>query len=141
MSCGRAGRQRSAEELARGEDRSSRVAEEGSDSPPGQALSMTLDDVDAYLLALDGCRARTVDGRRAWFVDGLLVARADAPGTLLVRVGGDDRERLVTAYPGTYGVPPRWEAHAKVQADLTGDPDAVREGLHRAWEVQRAARA
>ena len=102
---------------------------------------MTLDDVDAYLGALEGCRARRVDGRRAWYVDGLLVARADAPGTLLVRLGGDERERLVTAYPGTFGVPPRWEAHAKVQADLSGDPDAVRAALHRAWEGQRSARA
>ena len=102
---------------------------------------MTLDEVDAYLLALDGCRRRTVDGRRAWYVDGLLVARADAPGTLLVRLGGADRERLVTAYPETFGVPPRWEAHTKVQADLTGDADAVREALHRAWVEQRSARA
>ena len=101
---------------------------------------MTLDDVDAYLRTLDGVRPRKVEGRRAWYVDGLLVARADAPGTLLVRLGGADRERLVTAYPDAFGVPPRWEAHAKVQADLTGDPDALREGLHRAWEVQSAAR-
>ena len=102
---------------------------------------MTLDEVDAYLLTLDGCRRRTVDGRRAWYVDGLLVARADAPGTLLVRLGGVDRERLVTAYPETFGVPPRWEAHTKVQADLAGDADAIREALHRAWVAQQSARA
>jgi hypothetical protein len=101
---------------------------------------MTLDDVDAYLRTLDGCRPRTVDGRRAWYVDGLLVARADAPGTLLVRLGGAHRERLVTAYPETFGVPPRWEAHTKVQADLSGDADAIREALHTAWGAQRRAR-
>lgn len=107
---------------------------------PGYARAMTLDDVDAYLGALDGCRARRVEGRRAWYVDGLLVAREDAPGTLLVRLGGAERERVVTAHPETFGVPPRWEAHTKVQADLSGDPDAVRAALHRAWEGQRSAR-
>jgi len=101
---------------------------------------MTLEDADAYLGSLDGCRARKVDGRRAWYVHGLLVAREDAPGTLLVRLGGAERERLVTAYPETFGIPPRWEAHTKVQADLSGDADAVRAALLRAWEGQRAAR-
>jgi hypothetical protein len=102
---------------------------------------MTLDDVDAHLRALDGVRARNTEGRRAWYVDGLLVARADAPGTLLVRLGGRDRERLVSADPTTFGVPPRWEAHTKVQADLGGDADAIRAALHLAWERQRTARS
>ncbi|SRR5690349_10054180 len=102
---------------------------------------MTLDDVDAYLMALEGVRGRRVDGRRAWYVGGLLVARADAPGTLLVRLGGADRERLVAAHPETFGVPPRWEAHTKVQADLGGDADAVRGALRAAWQSQRATRA
>ncbi|MGO4603021.1 hypothetical protein [Terrabacter sp. 2YAF2] len=102
---------------------------------------MTLDDVDAHLRALDGVRARNTEGRRAWYVDGLLVARADAQGTLLVRLGGRDRERLVSAHPTTFGVPPRWEAHAKVQADLAGDADAIRAALHLAWERQRTARS
>ena len=102
---------------------------------------MTLDDVDAHLRALDGVHARSAGGRRAWYVDGLLVAREDVPGTLLVRLDGPDRERLVSADPTTFGVPPRWEAHAKVQADLTGDADAIRAALHLAWERQRTARS
>jgi hypothetical protein len=102
---------------------------------------MTLDDVDAYLGTLEGCRARSVGGRRAWYVDGLLVARADTGGTLLVRLGGSDRERLVSDHPDTFGVPPRWEAHAKVQADLAGDPWAIRGALRLAWQRQRTARA
>jgi hypothetical protein len=102
---------------------------------------MTLDDVDAYLATLEGCRARRTGGRRAWYVDGLLVARADEAGTVLVRLGGRDREELVTAHPDTFGVPPRWEAHTKLQADLAGDADAVRHALRLAWERQRTARA
>ena len=102
---------------------------------------MTLDDVEAFLATLEGCRARRVDGRRAWYVGGLLVARTDAPGTLLVRLGGQDRERLVTEHPGTFGVPPAWEAHTKVQADLTGEQRAIESALRLAWQHQRTARS
>jgi len=102
---------------------------------------MTLDDVDVYLATLEGCRARRVAGRRAWYVDGLLVARVDAPGTLLMRLGGPDRERLVAEHPDTFGVPPSWEAHTKVQADLAGDRTVLEEALRLAWERQRAARS
>jgi hypothetical protein len=102
---------------------------------------VTLDDVDVYLSTLEGCRPRRSGGRRAWYVDGLLVARSDEPGTLLVRLGGHDREQLVSAHPDTFGVPPRWEAHTKVQVDLAGDADAVRRALRLAWERQRTARA
>ena len=101
---------------------------------------MTLEEVNATLTALEGCRRRRVARRTAWYVDGLLVAREDAPGTLLVRLGGSDREHLVTAHPKTFGVPPSWEAHLKVQVDLSGDVDTIRAALHLAWERQRAAR-
>jgi hypothetical protein len=101
---------------------------------------MTLDEVDASLAVLDGVRRRSVDGRTAWYVGGLLVAREDTPGTLLVRLGGADRERLVSAHPDTFGVPPHWEAHLKVQADLSGNAEAIHSALHLAWERQRAAR-
>lgn len=102
---------------------------------------MTLDDVDTCLETLEGIRARRSDGRRAWYVDGLLVARADAAGTVLVRLGGRDREQLVAAHPDTFGVPPRWEAHDKLQADLSGDAEAIRRALRLAWERQRSARS
>ncbi len=101
---------------------------------------MTLDEVRAFLATLEGCHARRVDGRQGWYVDGLLVARTDAPGTLLVRLGGTDRERLVAQHPDTFGVPPAWEAHTKVQADLARDRALLEEALHLAWERQRAAR-
>lgn len=102
---------------------------------------MTLDDVDAYLGTLEGIRARHTDWRRAWYVDDLLVARADAAGTVLVRLGGRDREQLVAAHPDTFGVPPRWEAHDKLQADLGGDAAAIQSALRLAWDRQRSVRA
>ena len=72
-----------------------------------------------------------------WFVDDRLVVRHDVPGTVLVRVGFEDRERLLEAHPDTFGVPPRWEAHEKVQADLEGDADAIRRAIRLAWARQR----
>ena len=100
---------------------------------------MTLDEIDEYATSLAGCKRKGHPGRVAWYVDDRLVVRQDEPGTLLVRVGGADRERLLAAHPETFGVPPRWEAHHKVQADLDGDADAVREAIRLAWEAQRRA--
>lgn len=101
---------------------------------------MTLDEVDEYARSLEGCKRKGHPGRVAWYVDNLLVARQDEPGTLLVRVDTADRERLLETNPETFGVPPRWEAHRKVQADLSGDTDAVRGAIRLAWDSQRRAR-
>ncbi|MEO5981348.1 MAG: MmcQ/YjbR family DNA-binding protein [Pedococcus sp.] len=98
---------------------------------------MTLDEVDEYATSLPGCRRKGHPGRVAWYVDNRLVVRQDEAGTLLVRVDPEDRDRLVDAHPETFGVPPRWEAHRKVQAELDGDADAVRAAIRLAWESQR----
>jgi hypothetical protein len=99
--------------------------------------SVTLDDIDAYATSLAGCKRKGHPGRVAWYVDDRLVVRQDEPGTVLVRVGFEDREQLLAAYPQTFGVPPRWEAHMKVQAELDGDADAIREAIRLAWAMQR----
>ena len=98
---------------------------------------MTLDEIDAFATSLRGCKRKGHLGRVAWYVRDRLVVRQDEPGTVLVRVGFDDRERLLAAYPETFGVPPRWEAHMKVQADLNGDAGAIREAIRLAWAMQR----
>lgn len=98
---------------------------------------MTLDEIDAFATSLPGCKRKGHPGRAAWYVDDRLVVRQDEPGTVLVRVGFDDRESLLAAYPETFGVPPRWEAHMKVQADLDGDSAAIREAIRLAWAAQR----
>ncbi|EAP98227.1 hypothetical protein JNB_14723 [Janibacter sp. HTCC2649] len=98
---------------------------------------MTLDEIDAFATSLPGCKRKGHPGRVAWYVDDRLVVRQDEPGTVLVRVGFDDRERLLAAYPETFGVPPRWEAHLKVQADLDGDSAAICEAIRLAWASQR----
>jgi hypothetical protein len=96
-----------------------------------------LDDIDAYVSTLDGCKRKGHPGRVAWYVDDRLVVRQDEPGTLLVRVHLEDREELLTAYPDTFGVPPRWESHHKVQAELDGDAEAIRLAIRLAWAAQR----
>ena len=98
---------------------------------------VTLDDIDEYATSLAGCKRKGHPGRVAWYVDNRLVVRQDELGTVLVRVGFEDREQLVDAHPDTFGVPPRWEAHLKVQAQLDGDADAIREAIRLAWAAQR----
>ena len=98
---------------------------------------MTLDEVDEFARSLPGCKRKGHPGRVAWYVDDRLVVRQDEPGTVLVRVDPADREQLLEAHPETFGVPPRWEAHRKVQAELDGDADAIREAIRLAWQSQR----
>lgn len=101
---------------------------------------MDLEDVDAFASGLDGCSRHRSGGRVGWYVDGLLVVRPDVPGTLLIRTDRPLRERLLAAHPETFGVPPHWEAHDKVQANLNGDSDAIRSAIRATWERQRHAR-
>ena len=98
---------------------------------------MTLDEIDEFATSLAGCKRKGHPGRVAWYVDDRLVVRQDEPGTVLVRLGGDERERLLDAYPETFGLPPRWEGHLKVQADLDGDAQAICEAIRLAWAAQR----
>ncbi|WP_406830289.1 hypothetical protein ABEG17_15005 [Pedococcus sp. KACC 23699] len=96
-----------------------------------------LDELDEFATSLLGCKRKGHPGRVAWYVDDRLVVRQDELGTVLVRVDRDDRDRLVEAHPETFGVPPRWETHRKVQAELDGDADAIREAVRLAWQSQR----
>jgi hypothetical protein len=98
---------------------------------------MTPEEVHDYAVSLPGCKRKGTQARPAWYVDDRLVARLVGPDELLVRAAFDDRDRLVAAHPETFGVPPRYEKHLKVQAMLTGDADAVRQAIRAAWELQR----
>lgn len=101
---------------------------------------MELEEIKKYLRSLGGCQPRKTAGRIGWYVDGLLVMRPDAAGTILIRVPRCNREQLLHEHPETFGVPPQWEAHDKVQARLDGNSDAVKEALNMAWEYQRTKR-
>ena len=74
----------------------------------------------------------------AWYVHDRLVARLVDATTLLVRVPRGEREALLDDFPTGFGVPPRMEAHHKVEAYLDrADPAAVRRAVELAWEMQR----
>ena len=99
---------------------------------------MTPDEVAAHAESLAGVKRKGTAARPAWYVDDRLVVRLDEPGTAVVRVPLDRREELLDAYPGTFGVPPRMEAHHKVEAYLDrADPAGVRRAIELAWEMQR----
>ncbi len=66
------------------------------------------------------------------------MVRLQDPTTLVIRVPLSHRESLLETYPGTFGVPPRMEAHHKVEAYLDhAQPDAVRAAIDLAWDLQR----
>ncbi|MGZ6744733.1 MAG: hypothetical protein ACXVD0_02400 [Nocardioides sp.] len=100
---------------------------------------MTPDEVAAYAESLPRVKRKGTASRPAWYVDDRLVVRLDDPGTLVVRVPLSKRESLLESYPETFGVPPRMEAHHKVEAYLDrADPDGVRAAIDLAWEMQHA---
>ena len=84
-----------------------------------------------------GLQAQGHRGAPAWYVDDRLVARLVDPGELVVRASFAGRERLVADHPETFGVPPRYEKHYKVQALLSGDATAICAAIRAAWELQR----
>lgn len=104
---------------------------------PAYGGLVDLDDIHEFTTTLDGCKRKGHPGRVAWYVDDRLVVRQDDLGTVVIRVGFEDRERLLEEHPETFGLPPAWERHHKVQADLEGDADAIRRAIRMAWAMQR----
>ncbi|WP_345527786.1 hypothetical protein [Nocardioides endophyticus] len=99
---------------------------------------MTPDEVGRYAQSLPQVKRKGTESRPAWYVNDRLVVRLDDPNTLVIRVPLSERESLLDAYPDTFGVPPRMEAHHKVEAYLDqAQPDAVRMAIALAWEMQR----
>lgn len=99
---------------------------------------MTPDEVCDHAESLPRVKRKGTESRPAWYVNDRLVVRLQDPTTLVIRVPLSERESLLDAHPDTFGVPPRMEAHHKVEAHLEGaDPRAVRRAIDLAWEMQR----
>ena len=99
---------------------------------------MTLDEVGQYAESLPQVKRKGTESRPAWYVKDRLVVRLQDPQTLVIRVPLSKRDSLLEAYPGSFGVPPRMEAHHKVEAYLEdAQPQAVRAAIHLAWDMQR----
>jgi hypothetical protein len=100
---------------------------------------MMPDQVDEYVRSLPGCKRKGSQAHPAWYIRNRLVARLIDSTTLLVRVPLDQREALVDRFPGSFGTPPRYEAHHKVEAYLDrADDAAVTEAIRLAWEFQQS---
>ena len=99
---------------------------------------MTPDEVGRYAESLPQVRRKGTEARPAWYVHDRLVVRLQDRNTLVVRVPLSERESLLEAYPDAFGVPPRMEAHHKVEAYLDrAEPAAVRTAIDLAWQMQR----
>lgn len=99
---------------------------------------MTPEEVGRYAESLPQVKRKGTASRPAWYVHDRLVVRLQDPTTLVIRVPMSERESLLESYPGSFGVPPRMEAHHKVEAYLErAQPSAVRTAIDLAWEMQR----
>ena len=98
---------------------------------------MTPEEVGAYAESLPQVKRKGTDSQPAWYVDDRLVVRLHDHNTLVIRVPLTKRESLLETYPDSFGVPPRMEAHHKVEAYLDrAQPRAVRTAIDLAWEMQ-----
>ncbi|TQM55198.1 hypothetical protein [Humibacillus xanthopallidus] len=98
---------------------------------------MTLEEVVRYVESLPHVKRKGTEAQPAWYVHDRLVVRQQDSQTLVIRVPLSRRESLLEEYPDTFGVPPRMEAHHKVEAYLEqAEPQAVRTAIDLAWEMQ-----
>jgi hypothetical protein len=78
----------------------------------------------ASLVTLDEV-ARYAESRPAWYVHDGLVVRVHDQNTVVIRVPLSERQLLLETYPDSFGVPPRMEAHHKVEAYLDREGTAT----------------
>ena len=99
---------------------------------------VTPDEVGRYAESLPQVKRKGTELRPAWYVHDRLVVRLQDQNTLVIRVPLSERESLLETYPDSFGVPPRMEAHHKVEAYLDrAQPRAVRLAIDLAWEMQQ----
>jgi hypothetical protein len=97
-----------------------------------------LDDVGRLALEHVGVKRKGTEARPAWYVDDRLVVRWLDSTSVVIRAGFEARERLLADHPDTFGVPPRFESHMMVVAELErADPEAVRRAISESVELQR----
>lgn len=98
---------------------------------------MTPDEVGSYVESLPQVKRKGTESRPAWYVHDRLVVRMQDAETAVIRVPLSRREHLLETYPDTFGVPPRMEAHHKLEAYLDrAQPRAVFAAIDLAWEMQ-----
>ena len=99
---------------------------------------MTPQEVGRYAESLPNVKRKGTESRPAWYVHDRLVVRLEDATTAVIRVPLSKRESLIATYPDSFGVPPRMEAHHKVEAYLDrAKAQAVRTAIDLAWEMQQ----
>ena len=99
---------------------------------------VTPEEVGRYAESLPQVKRKGTEARPAWYVHDRLVVRLQDPTTAVIRVPPGQAGALLETYPDSFGVPPRMEAHHKVEAYLDrADAQAVRKAIDVAWEMQR----
>jgi hypothetical protein len=103
-------------------------------------IGMDLADISRIALSLERVKQSSAKGMLRWTLDGRLVARQLDATSIVIRTGFAEREELLAAYPTTFFVPPRFDAHMMVVAQLNqADPTAVEQAIQAAWDLQAAA--
>lgn len=101
---------------------------------------MELEDVSRFATRLDRVKESMHKGLVRWTFDGRLIARQLDAGSIVIRTGFEERERLLADHATTFFVPPRFDAHMMVVARLvSADPAAVEKAIRAAWELQASA--
>jgi hypothetical protein len=117
-----------------------RAAAPQTTSGSSSLTQVDIDEVSRVATALDGVRESSVKGRLRWSLGGRLVARQLDDRSIVIRTGFAEREQLLVTHPATFFVPPRFDAHMMVVANLpSADPTVVASAICAAWELQRSA--
>ncbi len=83
-------------------------------------------------------RATRSEGRTHWRYDGRLVARQLDDSHVVLRADLDYRDQIVTQFPATFSIPPRFATHMMFVSDLAnGDAGAIEDALEAAWRLQQ----
>jgi hypothetical protein len=99
----------------------------------------SFDNVRRAARDLAGVEQSTMYGAPALKVRGKLLAcmashKSAEPGTLVVKIGSEERDALITDDPRTYYVKPHYEEYGVVLVRLTLiGPDELRDLLQSAW--------
>ena len=99
---------------------------------------VTPEEVGVFAESLPQVKRKGTTAQPAWYVHDRLVVRLVDETTAVIRVPLSKRESLLATYPTSFGVPPRFEAHHKVEAYLDkAEPAAIRAAIELAWEMQQ----
>lgn len=95
---------------------------------------MTPDEIRAIALSIPGSEEGFSMGSVAFKVNGKILVRLLSQDAMIVGVGFDEREMLLTAEPETFHITPHYKDYPGMLARLERlEPDVLRSFLWRRW--------